>query len=138
MRKLTVAVCTDERGGMMFNNRRVSRDRILIDDLVVSVDGVIYIDKYSSLLFEPHADRVTVLGDVLADAPAGAVCFVEVPPIMPHAGDISRLIIYNWNRQYPFDRQLDISPVKMGFKLVAVTEFEGSSHEKITKEIYER
>ena len=53
-------------------------------------------------------------------------------------GDISRLIIYNWNRRYPFDRQLDISPAKMGFKLVSVTEFEGSSHEKITKEIYER
>lgn len=138
MRKLTVALCTDERGGMIFNNRRVSRDRILIDDLVNSVEGVIYIGEYSALLFESHKDRVTVLGDVLADAPAGAVCFVEVPPIMPHAGDISRLIIYNWNRRYPFDKQLDISPVKMGFKLVAVTEFEGSSHEKITKEIYER
>ena len=138
MKKLTVALCTDERGGMIFNNRRVSRDRILIDDLVNSVEGVIYIGEYSALLFESHKDRVTVVADALADAPAGAVCFVEVPPFMSHEGDISRLIIYNWNRRYPFDRQLDISPAKMGFKLVSVTEFEGSSHEKITKEIYER
>lgn len=138
MRNLTVALCTDERGGMMFNNRRVSRDRILIDDLVGSVDGEIYIDGYSALLFESHPDRVTVVGDLLSDAPAGAVCFVEVPPIMPYAKDISRLIIYNWNRRYPFDKRLDISPVEMGFRLVSVSEFEGSSHEKITKEIYER
>ena len=95
-------------------------------------------DNLSALLFEPHPDRVTVVGDVLSDAPLGAVCFVEVPPIMPYIKDISRLIIYNWNRRYPFDKRLDISPAEMGFKLVEVTEFEGSSHEKITKEIYER
>ena len=138
MKNLTVALCTDERGGMIFNNRRVSRDRILIDELVSGVDGKVYIGEYSALLFEAHKDRVAVVGNVLADAPAGAVCFVEVPPFMPHVGDISRLIIYNWNRRYPFDKQLDISPAKMGFRLVSVTEFEGSSHEKITKEIYER
>ena len=138
MRNLTVALCIDERGGMIFNKRRVSRDRVLISELVGSVNGKIYINEFSKLLFEPHSDRVVICADALNDAPDGAICFIEVPPLKPHIKDISRLIVYNWNRTYPYDLKLDISPEKEGFRLVSTYEFEGSSHEKITKEIFER
>ncbi len=138
MRKLTVALCTDERGGMIFNKRRVSRDRILIKNLMEGFDGKIYINEYSRLLFEDYGDRAVVCESALDEAPDGAVCFIEFPPFKPYLADISSLIIYNWNRRYPYDLCLDVLPAKEGFKSVSVCEFEGSSHEKITKEIFER
>ena len=36
---MKVIVCVDDNNGMMFNNRRQSRDRILIEDVVKSVVG---------------------------------------------------------------------------------------------------
>ena len=138
MRKLTVALCTDERGGMIFNKRRVSRDRILIKNLMDGFDGKIYINEYSRLLFEDYGDRAVVCESALDEAPSGAVCFIEFPPVTPYLSDISRFVIYNWNRRYPFDACLDVSPKDVGFKLVSASEFVGSSHEKITKEVFEK
>ncbi len=138
MRNITVILATDERGGMIFNKRRVSRDRILIADLMNGTDKKVYINEYSKILFEEYSERVAVCENALSEAPEGSVCFIEFPPIKPYLADISRLIIYNWNRRYPFDMSLDVSPVSEGFRSVSVSELEGSSHEKITKEIFER
>ena len=138
MRDLSVIYATDERGGMIFNKRRVSRDKLLIKDIVDTVCGKIYISEYSKLLFEEYADRVVICADPLFDAPSGAVCFVEFPPIVPYIKDISRITVYNWNRRYPFELCIDISPIQCGFRSVSVCEFVGNAHDKITKEIFER
>lgn len=138
MRDLTVAICIDDRGGMMFNKRRQSRDRILIQELVESVEGKIYINSYSTLLFESHRDRVEITENPLVESPLGAVCFIENLPLAPYLMDISTLIVYKWNKKYPSDVRLDIDIIKDGFKLRETKEFQGSSHDKITKEIYIR
>ena len=138
MRDLTVILCTDERGGMIFNKRRVSRDKTLVTELMGGIDGRLYINEYSKALFGEYSDRIVVCTDALSEAPDGAVCFIEFPPFKPYLADISRFIIYNWNRRYPFDACLDVEPESEGFKLVSVTEFVGNAHEKITKEIFER
>lgn len=42
--KLKVIVILDDNLGMLFNNRRQSRDRVLIDDIIKTVkDNKIYI-----------------------------------------------------------------------------------------------
>jgi hypothetical protein len=138
MRNLTVVVCIDDRGGMMFNKRRQSRDRVLIQELVESVEGKIYINSYSTLLFESHTDRVEINENPLKECPSGAVCFIENLTLAPHLMDISTLIVYKWNKKYPSDVRLDIDIKKEGFKLLKTKEFQGSSHDKITKEIYIR
>ena len=51
---------------------------------------------------------------------------------------ISRLIIYRWTRTYPFDVGIGFEPDEAGFRLVSTDEFVGYSHEKITKDIYEK
>ena len=138
MRNISVIYATDERGGMIFNKRRVSRDKLVTKDIVDTVCGKIYISEYSRILFEEYPDRVTVCANPLLDAPDGAVCFVEFPPIVPYIKDISRITVYNWNRRYPFELCIDISPIQCGFRSVSVCEFVGNAHEKITKEIFER
>ena len=135
---IKVAVCVDDKLGMLFFGKRQSRDRVLIEELIEYAEGrKIYINSFSKLLF-PNDETVKVCEDPLAEAKDGDVCFIENLPLAPHTGKISTLIIYRWNRAYPTDKKLDVSPSAHGFKLISVKEFAGSSHEKITKEIYER
>ena len=50
---MKVIVCLDERRGMMFNNRRQSRDSVLIEDVVKDLCGEkLFISPYSEKLFE--------------------------------------------------------------------------------------
>ena len=50
---MKVIVCLEDKGGMMFNHRRQSRDRVLIADVVKMADGSkIFISQYSAMLFE--------------------------------------------------------------------------------------
>ena len=51
---------------------------------------------------------------------------------------INILIIYKWNRIYPADLHFDINVNDDSWKLIDFEEFNGSSHEKITREIYRR
>ena len=68
----------------------------------------------------------------------GGFAFIETPPLAPYKAKIDTLVIYKWNRHYPSDKKLDIAPRDMGMRLVKTYDFVGSSHEKITKEVYER
>ena len=134
---MTVFVCTDERGGMTFMNRRVSSDKILTKDIERTVgDGILYISDFSELLFENSDISVMSVTDPLDIAGEGDFVFIENIPLKESAEKIDRIILYNWNRRYPFDFSLDLSPSDEGFRLVEKSEFKGNSHDKITKEIY--
>ena len=137
MKKISVAVCLDEENGMMFNNRRQSRDRVLIRELVSSQKGDIYIHPYSQKLFSDYRN-VVAFENPFEAASDGDVVFVENIAIAPYLDNIDTFIVYKWNRLYPADVYFDIDLKSLGFKLRDKTEFEGSSHEKITKEIYQR
>lgn len=137
MKKITVAVALDDECGMMFNNRRQSRDRVMIAELLNGTDRSIYIHPYSAMLFG-DCERVVISNDPLAECEDGCIAFIEQLPIMPHLHSVERFIIYRWNRLYPADKYFDIDLEKSGFELKSQFDFEGSSHERITKGIYER
>ena len=136
---MTVFLCTDERGGMIFMNRRVSSDRVLTKDIENSVgDGVLYISDFSELLFENSDISVMSVPNPLEIAGKEDFVFIENFTLKGAIEKIDRLVIYNWNRKYPFDFSLDVNPLNEGFRLVESYEFKGKSHDKITKEIYEK
>ena len=136
---MTVIVCTEDRGGTLFLGRRLSRDRLLIADLTGTVgDGVIYISNFSEDLFSESDASVMCVSDPLSIAGEDDFVFIENLSLAEHIKDITRLIIYRWNRKYPFDTRLDVDPAEHGFSLISSTDFKGKSHEKITKEVYER
>lgn len=138
MRKLTVAVTVDDKMGIAFNKRRQSRDKVLIEDLCKKTEGNIYVSPYSAPLFEAYPDRIKVVDDPLTDCPDGACCFVEMTSLSEYTDSIFKLIVYYWNRLYPSDKRLGIDIEKCGFKMTAKYEFVGSSHDKITKGIYQK
>ena len=137
---MKVIVCVDDNDGMMFNNRRQSRDRILIEDVVRNViGGNLLMAPYSEPLFkDSNIDAFLLSEDILEEAAPEDYCFIENKALMPYSDRIDELIIYRWNRTYPADMHLDIIPEVLSLKLVSTTEFAGSSHEKITKELYKK
>ena len=137
MRKFTVAVTVDDKMGIAFNKRRQSRDKLLIEDLCKNTEADIYVTSYSAPLFEDFPDRIKIVDDPISDCPEGGCCFLELTEISNHVNNISKLIIYRWNKIYPSDKKLEIDANECNLKLVSSYDFTGKSHNKITKEIYQ-
>lgn len=132
---MTVAVCLDDHNGRLFNNRRQSRDRILIDDFCQRAQGgKILISGYSESLFSEK--DVQISESIFADAGENDFCFSEKEDLNEFADKITRLIIYRWNRDYPHDVVFDFD--LSAFEKTEESEFEGSSHENITCDVYEK
>lgn len=147
---MKVIVCIDDSNGMMFNKRRQTKDSILRKDiLTVVADATIWMNNYSAGQFE-EADFVTDISSSSDDCNSSLsiaenfldlagdkdFAFVENHTLKEYENKINQLIIYKWNRKYPSDFYFDIDISTDTWKQICVTEFAGSSHEKITKEIY--
>ena len=132
---MTLIVCLDDQLGMMFNRRRQSRDRLLIAELLESAgERRLVISPYSAPLFPAEAPHLSVAEDPCAAAGEDDLAFVEDTDPLSRWERVTELWIYRWNRIYPADRRFpgDLS----GFRLTETTEFVGSSHDKITKEVW--
>ena len=134
---MTVIVCLSDGGGMMFNKRRQSRDRLLIEDVGrLCADGIIFISEFSLPLFEEDVADVIAVSNPLEAAGCKDYVFVENLHLGGYADKIDEMILYKWNRAYPFDFSLDLYPEKLGLSLSESIDFSGQAHEKITREIW--
>ena len=134
---MTAIVCVEDRGGILFLKRRVSRDREVYRDIAENYSKV-YMTSYSLPLFDGVKINTGVRFLPIFEGERGEVCFVESGEIADNIHKISRLVIYRWNRTYPSDVKLGFDPEEMGFNRVSTAELVGYSHEKITKDIYEK
>ena len=136
---MKIIVCLDDNGGMMFNSRRQSRDKAVIEDVLRLSEGEkLYIDEYSEKLFSNAVGRYIISRDMLGEASRGELCFVENKPVSGIIDRVEEIIIYRWNRVYPADVYFDVDLKREGFALVEECDLCGNSHEKITKEIFTR
>ena len=134
---MNVIVCICDNGGMLFNNRRQSSDKgLLINLSELIVDEALYISDFSERLFEESPICTIASSAPLEFAGEGDFVFIENAHISDYKNKIESLIIYKWNRVYPFSFSLDLSPEKEGMMLEESIDFKGSSHEKITREIW--
>lgn len=134
---MKLIVCLDDRMGMAFNRRRQSRDRVLLNDLCAHVGKEpIYLLPYSLPLFEDLPITCLPLSPALSEPKDDSFVFLETTDPSPLADRIDELILYRWNRHYPSD--LTFSMDLKAFTLTHTEEFVGSSHEKITKEVWKR
>ena len=134
---MIVIVCIDDKGGMLFNHRRQSQDRLLRADLLREAAGApVWLNAYSARQFDPPPENLRVAEDFLDRAGAGELCFVEDRDLAPWAEKVEGVVLYRWNRVYPADLFLTL-PLER-WTLVRQEEFAGSSHQKITKEVYTR
>lgn len=136
---MRIIACLDDYGGMLFNSRRQSRDRMLIDDIMMDLRyEKLYILDYSKILFSDYEGRYEIVDDFSALFDSDSVCFVENVSVASCIDKVDRVTLYHWNRTYPRDFSFDVDLAREGFHLTESCEFEGYSHENIRKEIYER
>ncbi|MBR5246919.1 MAG: ribonuclease Z [Clostridia bacterium] len=128
---MKLIVCLDDNNGMMFNNRRQSRDRVLIENVLELCEGEkLYTNEYSAKLFPENSVEITDCIEIIGNA----YCFVENFTV--NEENVEEIIVYKWNRVYPVDTYFNID--LKNWTLTEMVDFEGSSHEKITREIYVR
>lgn len=133
---MTIIVCVDDHGGMLFNRRRVSSDRIVTGKLPqIAAPGRLRIKPYSAKLFADF-NGIYVGDDYLSAAGHGDTCFAEEQLLPADLNRASRVIVFHWNRSYPSDVKFPLEQLRKLAKLESVTEFRGNSHEKITQEVY--
>lgn len=132
---MILVVCLDDIMGMAFNGRRQSRDSLLTADLCAEAGSVpIYMHPRSLPLFA-NSDACAVSGEDFAErAGDGEYCFLEFSSPARYEHKSEKLIIYRWNRRYQSDVKFDIDLSR--WMLETASSFPGSSHEKITKEVY--
>lgn len=129
---MNVIVCVDNNMGLAFNNRRQSRDGFLNEKIISKISGKLKVEAYSKSLFP--LERISVVDDVLKETGSGEWCFSERRTLRESEDKIEQLMICRWNRDYPSDVNLGID--LNGWQLLSTEEFSGSSHEKITMEVW--
>lgn len=150
---MNVIICVDDNNGMMFNNRRQSKDSAVRQHIIADADGTaIWLNSYSAAQFKDTAFSDTKLNvskfnaiqkpllcideEFLDKVGEKEFAFVENLPIKKYENKIHQLILYKWNRKYPADFYFDIDIADDSWQLASVEEFSGSSHDKISKEVY--
>lgn len=135
---MKIIACVDDNMGIMFNHRRQSQDRVLRERVLEITKGKkLWMNHYSAKQFsERTAPQINVDDSFLSEAGNGEYCFVEDCDILPYLPWVESILLYRWNRQYPADQTFPIDLGAGGFQLIHTEEFAGSSHEKITEEIY--
>lgn len=129
---MNVIICLDNKNGMLFNNRRQSQDRKVIEDIQKETTvSDLWVTPYSKALFK---DSCMVSQRPWEKAGKKEYCFLEEVDPATIWDKIDYLIVYRWDRVYPADRICKINFSKL--KLVSECEFSGHSHEKIKKEVY--
>lgn len=131
---MKLIICIDDKNGMMFNNRRQSQDRVLRERITeLTKNSKLWMSAYSAKQFTEGGD-FTVDDGYALKAGAEDYCFVEDGDLP--VDEAREIIVYKWNRKYQADRNFDFDLKANGFKRVSKTDFIGSSHKKITEEIY--
>lgn len=133
---MKLILCVDDNGGVAFNHRRQSRDRVL-NEHILALCGMhrLWITPYTAKLFgEDTAAQLCVAEDCLAQAGEEDFCFAELTDPTPYLERAQQVILYHWNRTYPADVHFTLP--KNGWSRQREAEFTGSSHEKITEEVF--
>lgn len=134
---MTLIVCVDDRMGMAFGGRRQSRDRALCEDMIALAAGrPLNMHPRSAGLFEGLGGETVPSETFMETADGDVYCFAEFCSVKELAQRAEELVLYCWNRHYPADLRFDV-PME-DWRLTQVSEFAGTSHEKITREVYVR
>ena len=129
--------CIEDALGMAFSRRRVSRDRAVCEDMLREAgSSPIWMDVRSTVLFRDMGGNIITEPDFALKASRGEYCFLEFSAPAQYEEKAEKLILYRWNRRYQADLFFDIE--LKGWLIESASDFPGTSHEKITREVYIR
>lgn len=133
---MKVIVCIDERGGVCFHGRRVSQDRHQREDVLNHYGDEGLLMKESASHLYGINDSVTVIQDWRDELTECRWWVTEDTEFLCWEDQLKEIVIYQWNRTYPFDEKLPVPLDGRIWKCIEKRQFSGSSHEKIDMEHY--
>ncbi|MBR6902704.1 MAG: ribonuclease Z [Clostridia bacterium] len=128
--------CVDKKNGIMFFGKRQSTDGLLREWIIAHTqDSKLWMSNYSA---EQFSDLSGYIADdnYINKAGTDDYCFIEDKGY--NLESVNEIILCRWNRQYQADKFFDIDLKANGFKKESSEDIIGSSHEKITIDIYKR
>ena len=126
--------CVGDGGSFLFNRRRVSSDKAVIQWILDTCgEAPVCVSAYSAKLF-PTGANILVCDDPFEASEN--VCFIEALPDGDWMRKTERVILFHWNRTYPADIVFPIDELRKRGTLVSSEEFSGNSHERITREVF--
>lgn len=128
---MILAVCVDNRMGLSFMGRRLSKDALLREKLLALSGGNLRMSEYSAKQFD---ESVYSGPDYLSGASEGDWCFCENGDYEGFTEQIEKIVLFKWNRDYPADLHFAFPGE---WRMVSAEDFPGKSHETITMEVYE-
>lgn len=141
MNRIKLIVCADDRGGYLFHHRRVSFDKVVTEDILHSVgdENTLWMSPYTAGLFH-EAEHLNICVDDACMSLAGLNDYCLIEENIDHNiwMNVQEIILYKWNRIYPYDTACPIEEIQKQFSMVHTEDLQGNSHQKITKEVYSR
>lgn len=130
---ITIIACVDNRMGLLFNGRRLSRDRAVREKIMSIIPNEIIMTPYSANQFEnKYQEKITQTSEFTFQK--DNYYFIEANEMIPWE-KVDTLLLFQWNRNYPADTFLLI-PKGQTFVMKSSEDFDGSSH-FITMEVYQ-
>ena len=129
---MILAVCVENRMGISFMGKRLSKDCLLREKLVSMAGGRLRMSVYSGKQFGPD---VYMAPDYLSEAGPEDWVFAENTEYLDYADRIDRIVLFKWNRDYPADVYFSFPG---DWNMISSENFPGNSHETITMEVYEK
>lgn len=135
---MNIIIAVSNNNGLMFNNRRLSKDKVVREYINELADEyTVYMDKYSSKQFKEYINPHIIIDDnFLEHMQDNEFCFIEDKDIQPYTDKIKSITLIHWNRDYPADKFFNIS--LKNFNKVFSIDVQGDSHDDITMEVYNR
>lgn len=131
---MILVVCVDKDNGMMFFQRRQSRDRLLIGRLLETKGAApLWVSPYTAGLFD-ETEGLSISPEPQKRAGKGEFYFAEdcpLPEEMPEA-----ILLYRYETQYPATVHFPLAQYLPHLPLREKTQFVGSSHPVIVEERY--
>ena len=135
---MTAICCIDESFGLLFNNRRQSMDMEVRKKIYSLLnDNLLFMNEFSKKQFEENK-KIVVSETPFESCSKKDLCFFENLSLLSHIDKVDKIILFKWNKKYPADFFLDFFPFENGWNLKEALDFAGSSHEKVTMEVYEK
>lgn len=133
-----LVLCLDQHNGLLFHNRRQSRDRAVWTDIASYLNGKkLWMDSYTAVQLTEEMPNLQVSDTYAAEAAEEDYCFAERGDTAALVEKAKSVMIYRWDKLYPADIRL-CPDIFQAFSLAQKTEFKGFSHDKITREVYIR
>ena len=136
---MKIFVCLDEAGGMLFNKRRQSSDRVVRENMLKMLgESPLYVNSYTAKQFTEEEHSKLIVDDDCLITGKEEYVFVENMTVGESLSEIEQIVVYRWKRSYPADFFFDIDLTSSDWELLSSEEFAGYSHEVIGKEIYQK